>query len=30
MASPLVTSIDWGDVTTTTLENRSRTLADNI
>jgi hypothetical protein len=30
MASPLVTTIDWGDVTTTTLENRSRTLADNI
>lgn len=30
MASPLVTSVDWGDVTTTTLENRSRTLADNI
>lgn len=30
MTSPLVTSVDWGDVTTTTLENRSRTLADNI
>jgi hypothetical protein len=30
MASPLVTSVDWGDVTTTTLESRSRTLADNI
>jgi hypothetical protein len=30
MASPLVTSVDWGDVTTTTLENRSRKLADNI
>jgi hypothetical protein len=30
MASPLVTSVDWGDVVTTTLENRSRKLADNI
>lgn len=30
MASPLVTSVDWGDVVTTTLENRSRDLADNI
>ena len=30
MASPLVTSVDWGDVTTTTMENRSRTLGDNI
>jgi hypothetical protein len=30
MASPLVTSVDWGDVTTTTLENRSGTLGDNI
>lgn len=30
MASPLVTSVDWGDLVTTTLENRSRTLADNI
>lgn len=30
MPSPLVTSVDWGDVTTTTLESRSRTLADNI
>ena len=30
MASPLVVSVDWGDVTTTTLENRSRVLADNI
>ena len=30
MASPLVTSVDWGDVVTTTMENRSRTLADNI
>lgn len=30
MASPLVTTVDWGDVTTTTMENRSRTLADNI
>lgn len=30
MASPLVTSVDWGDVVTTTLENRSKTLADNI
>lgn len=30
MASPLVTSVDWGDVVTTTLERRSKTLADNI
>src|ERR1700730_7329361 len=30
MASPLITSVDWGDVVTTTLENRSRKLADNI
>jgi hypothetical protein len=30
MASPLVTSVDWGDVVTTTLENRSKKLADNI
>lgn len=30
MASPLVTSVDWGDVVTTTLENRSLKLADNI
>lgn len=30
MASPLVTSVDWGDVVTTTLENRSKTLADNV
>lgn len=30
MASPLVTSVDWGDVVTTTLEKRSKTLADNI
>lgn len=30
MASPLTVSVDWGDVVTTTLENRSRTLADNI
>jgi len=30
MASPLVTSVDWGDVVTTTLEDRSRKLADNI
>lgn len=30
MASPLVTSIDWGDVVTTTLENRSGRLSDNI
>jgi hypothetical protein len=30
MASPLTTTIDWGDVVTTTLENRSRKLADNI
>lgn len=30
MSSPLVTSVDWGDVVTTTLENRSRKLADNI
>src|SRR5574337_1879932 len=30
MASPLTVSVDWGDVVTTTLENRSRKLADNI
>lgn len=30
MASPLVVSVDWGDVVTTTLESRSRDLADNI
>jgi hypothetical protein len=30
MASPLVTSVDWGDVVTTTLENRSKKLGDNI
>ena len=30
MASPLVTSVDWGDVVTTTLEFRSKPLADNI
>lgn len=30
MASPLSTNVDWGDVVTTTLENRSRKLADNI
>ena len=30
MASPLSATIDWGDVVTTTLENRSKVLADNI
>ena len=30
MPSPLVTSVDWGDVVTTTLEYRSKKLADNI
>ena len=30
MASPLVVSVDWGDVVTTSLENRSRKLADNL
>ena len=30
MASPQVVSVDWGDVVTTTLENRSRTIADNV
>lgn len=30
MASPLVVSVDWGDVVTTTLESRSKTLGDNI
>jgi hypothetical protein len=30
MASPQVQSLDWGDVVTTTLENRSKSLADNI
>jgi hypothetical protein len=30
MASPQVVSVDWGDVVTTTLENRSKVLGDNI
>ncbi len=30
MPSPLVTSVDWGDVTTTTLELRSKKVADNV
>jgi len=30
MASPLVTAVDWGDVVTTSLEFRSKSLADNI
>jgi hypothetical protein len=30
MASPQVVSVDWGDIVTTTLENRSKTLGDNI
>ena len=30
MPSPLVTSIDWGDVVTTSLEYRAKKLADNI
>lgn len=30
MASPQVVSVDWGDVVTTTLENRSKTLEDNV
>lgn len=30
MAAPLSVSVDWGDIVTTTLENRSRKLADNI
>ena len=30
MASPLVVSVDWGDVVTTSLESRSKKLADNI
>jgi hypothetical protein len=30
MTSPLVVQVDWGDVVTTTLENRSNTIADNI
>ena len=30
MASPLVTSVDWGDIVTTTMESRSGSLADNI
>lgn len=30
MASPQVVSVDWGDVVTTTLESRSKTLADNV
>jgi hypothetical protein len=30
MPSPQVVSVDWGDVVTTTLENRSKTMADNV
>lgn len=30
MASPQVVSVDWGDVVTTTLENRSREVSDNM
>lgn len=30
MASPQVVSVDWGDVVTTTLENRSGTIRDNV
>ena len=30
MPSPQVVSVDWGDVVTTTLENRSGRLADNV
>lgn len=30
MASPQVVSVDWGDVVTTTLENRSGVLRDNV
>lgn len=30
MASPQVISVDWGDIVTTTLEYRSKTLGDNI
>jgi hypothetical protein len=30
MSGPQVVSVDWGDVVTTTLENRSKTIADNI
>lgn len=30
MASPQVVSVDWGDVVTTTLEYRAKTIADNI
>lgn len=30
MASPQVVSVDWGDVVTTTMENRSKTVADNV
>jgi len=30
MASPLAFTVDWGDLVTTTLENRSPELADNI
>lgn len=30
MASPQIVSVDWGDVVTTTLESRSKSLADNI
>lgn len=30
MPSPQVVSVDWGDVVTTTLENRSKTINDNV
>src|SRR6266576_2904183 len=30
MASPFSQNVDWGDVVTTSLENRSKKLADNI
>ena len=30
MASPQVTSVDWGDIVTTTYESRSGSIADNI
>jgi hypothetical protein len=30
MAGPQVNVVDWGDVVTTTLENRSKTISDNV
>jgi hypothetical protein len=30
MPAPLSLQVDWGDIVTTTLENRSQKIADNI